>query len=612
MERYPSSARCLIYLHYLYPLFYPLSVENMAVQESSPFKTLVELYKSLDELTQWPEIADLRESAEYAFMGSEISNQKLRLEKVNREEQPRTLVCHDMKGGYLEDRFINGSKSHDSYAFYHWSVIDTFVYFSHHFITLPPYGWINVAHTHGVKVLGTVITERSGIWETILETRETAKKFANALIHLAKFYKFEGWLLNVENKIEIDHLDNLIYFVHYLTVSIHEEIENSEIIWYDSVTNTGELKWQNELNDQNKEFFLNCDGIYLNYTWTESRLASSYILAKDCGRDPHDVYVGLDVWGRGCPGGGGFNSAYALEKIRQQKLSVAIFAPGWTHEYFGPETFHKLEDIFWAQLFPYLYVHVPIYENEAFRTSFCRGKGASVFHYGEAQFEMEVAQGKSTFKEKPFFNLTLQKPQISVVTPHLEFTHMILPPTLVDKQKPSTEHEECIYETKQNIIRICKDVVNFEPKTIVSNFNCFEYYDRFSYEGGGCLKLVTKDSTVYHRLFLIHVDCRHDIQASIVYEDDGVNLERDELRHEPTLIAGNGVGLKSIIPFTSERLNSRWKKCVYLTNMKTINEIGISFAREGTSYIGEIALEAKQRQFDRCSADQQITDYVIC
>lgn len=23
-----------------------------------------------------------------------------------------------------------------------------------------------------------------------------------------------------------------------------------------------------------------------------------------------DIYVGLDVWGRGCPGGGGFNSAY--------------------------------------------------------------------------------------------------------------------------------------------------------------------------------------------------------------------------------------------------------------------------------------------------------------
>lgn len=71
--------------------------------------------------------------------------------------------------------------------------------------------------------------------------------------------------------------------------------------------------------------------------------------------------------------------------IRKHDLSVAIFAPGWTHEYFGPRTFQTLEDLFWAQLFPYLYVHVPIYDNETFKTSFCRGAGVCYYYNGEVK-----------------------------------------------------------------------------------------------------------------------------------------------------------------------------------------------------------------------------------
>lgn len=64
-----------------------------------------------------------------------------------------------------------------------------------------------------------------------------------------------------------------------------------------------------------RDFFSHCDGIFLNYNWTESRLSKSRIFAKELGRDIKDIYVGLDVWGRGCPGGGGFNSAYVITII---------------------------------------------------------------------------------------------------------------------------------------------------------------------------------------------------------------------------------------------------------------------------------------------------------
>ncbi len=47
------------------------------------------------------------------------------------------------------------------YYFYNWQNTGAFMYFSHHFVTIPPPTWTNAAHRHGVLSMGTVITE----WE---------------------------------------------------------------------------------------------------------------------------------------------------------------------------------------------------------------------------------------------------------------------------------------------------------------------------------------------------------------------------------------------------------------------------------------------------------------
>ena len=65
------------------------------------------------------------------------------------------LMCHDMKGGYLEgESSLEGCASDKEYLFWHWWKIDLFIYFSHDLITIPPISWIETAHRHGVKVLG--------------------------------------------------------------------------------------------------------------------------------------------------------------------------------------------------------------------------------------------------------------------------------------------------------------------------------------------------------------------------------------------------------------------------------------------------------------------------
>ncbi|XP_051161564.1 cytosolic endo-beta-N-acetylglucosaminidase [Leptopilina boulardi] len=575
---------------------------------AKPFKTLEELYSKLDDLKPWPDIVELRDCVDYVFSTENTETINEKLEKLDREQQPKTIVCHDMKGGYLEDRFIDGCDAHDSYVFYNWTVIDTFIYFSHNLITIPPYGWITTAHNHGVKILGTIITEHGDgveIWEKILATTEETEKFANALVRLAKFYNFEGWLLNVENKIKQEDINKLIYFVKFLTDRIHEEIEGSEIIWYDSVTCTGELVWQNQLNDKNLCYFLKCDGIFLNYNWTERGLASSLILAKKENREK-DVYVGLDVWGRGCPGGGGFNSAYAIKLIRKHGLSVAIFAQGWTHEYFGPTNFHKVEDIFWAQLMPYLYIHVPIFENESFVTSFCRGIGINHYSCGKISNE-EPGHKTKQENRNAFYNLNKQKYQ--TITPW-KHSKIISVSVLEDKEEkndpgissvkplkeedsskkenPVKKEREYNYETGLDIMNIRGQQVIFRPKLTPVMLNYLEFHKDFAFDGGGCIRFVTNDPVSHYRLFLVHIEFARDIQASVTYrlEDASDQAYKNNLY----LILGNNFSVQTILPFQTIQLDSGWKKSIYLTSLKTVNEIGVTFLRRGSCSLGEIVV----------------------
>ena len=50
--------------------------------------------------------------------------------------EPRTMVCHDMMGGYQYDKYPQGHWESRNYCFYHWAYIDSFVYFSHKYVNL--------------------------------------------------------------------------------------------------------------------------------------------------------------------------------------------------------------------------------------------------------------------------------------------------------------------------------------------------------------------------------------------------------------------------------------------------------------------------------------------
>jgi mannosyl-glycoprotein endo-beta-N-acetylglucosaminidase len=51
---------------------------------------------------------------------------------------------------------------------------------------------------------------------------------------------------------QITKPDVLLEFVRHFHETLHRELSDPVLIWYDSVTIDGHLSWQNALNDKNK------------------------------------------------------------------------------------------------------------------------------------------------------------------------------------------------------------------------------------------------------------------------------------------------------------------------------------------------------------------------
>lgn len=124
----------------------------------------------------------------------------------NSKPEIKILVCHDMMGGYTLDKYPQGVKVSEDYHFYHWHLIEGFIYFSHNFITIPPVTWTNAAHANGVLSMGTIITEwedGTQICNHLLSSTDNVQKFVDQCVNLANYYQFDGWLVNIENSIEV-------------------------------------------------------------------------------------------------------------------------------------------------------------------------------------------------------------------------------------------------------------------------------------------------------------------------------------------------------------------------------------------------------------------------
>ena len=326
-------------------------------------------------------------------------------DSLSRSAMPssKVLVCHDMKGGYTPaDKFPQNSKGDPtSFSIYHWHLIDIFVYFSHHLVTIPPPGWINITHRHGVQCLGTFITEwgagTSVCNEYFFGSKSMAARLADCLTSIARIHCFEGWLVNIENNCNEAMVPHILTFLRRLRSN------GLETVWYDSITYPkGSLSYQNELNSVNSAFFEAASSIFVNYRWTAGSPRVSAALALKLGRRPSEVFMGVDVWDRGTYGGGGFTTNVAIRAAFDSGCSTAIFAPGFLHEKLESANFQQNNLEYWRLVqecitqkaghsqYPPIINSLPLY------SSFSKGAGYNHYVYGES-----VAK-----KTEGFFNLS--------------------------------------------------------------------------------------------------------------------------------------------------------------------------------------------------------------
>ncbi len=107
-----------------------------------------------------------------------------------------------------------------------------------------------------VLSIGTLITEwesGSDICKTIFDNQGAVDVLVDKLSSITVHYNFDGWLINIENPIAPDKIANVIYFLRKLKLEMLQRGKaTAQVIWYDSITKSGELKWQNELNEENR------------------------------------------------------------------------------------------------------------------------------------------------------------------------------------------------------------------------------------------------------------------------------------------------------------------------------------------------------------------------
>ncbi|GLY04233.1 hypothetical protein Acsp01_46120 [Actinoplanes sp. NBRC 101535] len=251
-----------------------------------------------------------------------------------------------------------GAPDPNYYAFGYWQYIDTLVFWggsaSEGLILAPNATVIDAAHRNGVKVYGTVFFPPAAYGGQIQWVRDFVQKSGSAypvadkLVQVAEHYGFDGWFINQETGGG--------------TADLATEVRNTlryarsrgpvEFMWYDAMTESGSVSWQDGLNASNDAFLQDGDArvsdtMFLDFGWSATKQTTSRTNARALGRSEYDLYAGIDTESNGYNTGVTWSSVFP--DGQPHVTGLGLYRPEWTWKSSSSRAdFHARDARYWV------------------------------------------------------------------------------------------------------------------------------------------------------------------------------------------------------------------------------------------------------------------------
>ena len=239
-----------------------------------------------------------------------------------------------------------GQESFSSYAFNYWQYATSFVYWSgskRGQVVVPTGEFTDAAHTNGVPVMGTIFFDWGGNSSVVENFVRNYRSVADKLIEVMEYYGFDGYFFNEETAVDYTTAGNLRSMIAYM----RQKRPNMLIGWYDSITDSGNLSYQDAVNGYNSGWVsAGVNEFFMNYNWTTQDVNTTVSTMQNLGKSQYEAFAGLDVQ-QNCMNTN-FSSNYLLNN-NKLKLSLALYCPNSTMGLSGDGAdFHEVERQFYV------------------------------------------------------------------------------------------------------------------------------------------------------------------------------------------------------------------------------------------------------------------------
>ena len=240
-----------------------------------------------------------------------------------------------------------GQESFSSYAFNYWQYATSFVYWSgskRGQVVVPTGEFTDAAHTNGVPVMGTIFFDWGGNSSVVENFVRNYRSVADKLIEVMEYYGFDGYFFNEETGVDYTTAGNLRSMIAYM----RQQKPNMLIGWYDSITDSGNLSYQDAVNGSNSGWVsAGVNEFFMNYNWTTQDVNTTVSTMQGLGKSQYEAFAGLDVQ-QNCMNTY-FSSNYLLNNSNKLKLSLALYCPNSTMGLSGDGAdFHEVERQFYV------------------------------------------------------------------------------------------------------------------------------------------------------------------------------------------------------------------------------------------------------------------------